>query len=66
MPVRRFNICTKRTSKDGEKAYWPKVGTLFYDVKEDRLSITLDMWPDLKLYCFDQEKKEEGKGGVPF
>lgn len=66
MPVRRFKICTKRPSKDGEKNYWPEVGTLFYDVKEDRFNITLNMMPNEHFYCFDTEKKEEGKGGAPF
>jgi hypothetical protein len=57
MSYKRYNICTRtEPKKEGDKAFWPKVGTLWE--REGKFSIELNMFPGTKFYVFDTEKKE--------
>lgn len=57
MPYKRYNICTKtEPKKEGQKAFWPSVGTLWE--RDGKLNIELNMFPGVKFYVFDTEKKE--------
>jgi hypothetical protein len=58
MPFKRYKICTKQESKkeDG-KAFWPEVGTLWE--RDGKFNITLNMFPDVPFYVFDNEKKDK-------
>ena len=58
MPYKRYNICTKtEPKKEGDKAYWPNVGTLWE--RDGKFNIELNMFPGVKFYVFDTEKKDK-------
>jgi len=59
-----MNICTTGVykKKDGSesKPSWPKVGALFINDK-GKMTIKLDMFPQLWLHVFEQKDKSQPK-----
>lgn len=64
MPYKRYNVCTKQEpKKEGGKAFWPNVGTLWE--RDGKFSLELNMFPGVKFYVFDTEKKEAAVSDNP-
>lgn len=64
--VKRYNVVTKKVviGNDGaEKAYWNTVGKLIkFDATESKpegFAIELYMFPETRLFVFDDEKREK-------
>ena len=64
MPYKRYNICTRQEPKsEGGKAFWPNVGTLWE--RDGKMNIDLNMFPGVKFYVFDTEKKDKEPSDNP-
>lgn len=58
MAYKRYKICTKvEPKKEGGKAWWPEVGTLWE--RDGKMSIDLNMFPDVKFYVFEPKPQQQ-------
>ena len=65
MGLKKFNICSRREAKDGEKAYWPKVGIIFFDEEKNQGSLKLDMFPEMTWFMFPYERRDSSVNEKP-